>query len=534
MHLALGEQRVDDRPGVVDRGDPAARAARRSARSISTDRGVRARAEHEVGAEAGVRLERRALSPASRRSRTSRAAISSAEPAIAVDAAGERADAVGRRGRVAEPDRHRRRARRRARRRRSARTSSRGPGRAGRRRVCAVTRPSGSTATRASSNWPPARSTYSATPVPTDALAVGRVARARRARPPGPGSARSRRSRTLHPSGVWCGNARTRLRRRSSSGSSPSSRAAWSTVSSRKAAASGPPGAAARAGRHLVGARADDGHARGRDRVAAAHQHRGRVRRRGAVREQVGAEVGEDPRAHGEHAPVGVERQLDVGLHAAALVGGEEVLEPVLGPLDRAAEPQRRGRGRRHLGRRRRPWSRTRRRRRAGSRGSRPGRPSACASPASVRCVSCAETQTVSPSPSGSATTPRGSIGTATTRGIACRARDHVRGGGERAVDVAAGALEPQQLLGRRARIDDRVERLVVDLDELGGVLGQRARGRPARARPPGRRSAPRRPPAAGAARRGAPRPAAPATGSVPGELGGRERGHARPARRRP
>ena len=31
----------------------------------------------------------------------------------------------------------------------------------------AITLPSGSIATRASSNWPPARSTYSATPVPT-------------------------------------------------------------------------------------------------------------------------------------------------------------------------------------------------------------------------------------------------------------------------------------------------------------------------------------------------------------------------------
>ena len=71
---------------------------------------------------------------------------------------------------------------------------------------------------------------------------------------------------------------------------------------------------------------------------------------------------------------------------------------------------------------------------------------------------------------------PRGSIGAATTRGIACRARDDVRGGGERAVDVAARALEAQQLLGGGARVDDRVERLVLDLDELGGVLGQRAR----------------------------------------------------------
>ena len=48
--------------------------------------------------------------------------------------------------------------------------------------------------------------------------------------------------------------------------------------------------------------------------------------------------------------------------------------------------------------------------------------PSACASPLRVRCTSCAETQATRPSPSGSASTPRGSIGAATMRGTACRA----------------------------------------------------------------------------------------------------------------
>ena len=57
-------------------------------------------------------------------------------------------------------------------------------------------------------------------------------------------------------------------------------------------------------------------------------------------------------------------------------------------------------------------------------------------------------------------------------RGIDVARAHDVRGGRERAVDVAAGLLEAQQRLGRRARVDDRVERLVVDLDELGGVLG--------------------------------------------------------------
>jgi len=52
---------------------------------------------------------------------------------------------------------------------------------------------------------------------------------------------------------------------------------------------------------------------------------------------------------------------------------------------------------------------------------------------------------------------------------------DDVRGRGERALDVTAGALEAQQGLGRRARVDHGVERLVVDLDERRGVDRGRA-----------------------------------------------------------
>ena len=260
-----------------------------------------------------------------------------------------------------------------------------------------------------------------------------------------------------------------------------------------------PPGAAARADRHLVGARAGDGHAGGGDRVAAAHQHRGRVRRRRAVRVQVGAHVGDDPRADREHLTVGVQRELHLGLHAAALVGGEEVLQPVLGPLDRALEPQRRDRDGRDLGARAAlrperaadvghddPDRRGVEAQRVGERRQRPLR------------VLCRH--------------PRGQAAGAVRlshdaaclhrRGHHARHRvaraDDVRGGGERAVDVPARALEPHQLLGRRARIDDRVERLVLDLDQLGRVLGQRARGGQRRAPPAGRRSAPRRRPAAG------------------------------------
>ena len=45
--------------------------------------------------------------------------------------------------------------------------------------------------------------------------------------------------------------------------------------------------------------------------------------------------------AQREDAPVGVERQLDVAPHPAALRRREEVLEAVLGPLHRAAEVDR-------------------------------------------------------------------------------------------------------------------------------------------------------------------------------------------------
>ena len=51
----------------------------------------------------------------------------------------------------------------------------------------------------------------------------------------------------------------------------------------------------------------------------------------------------------------------------------------------------------------------------------------------------------------------------------------HAVSGGERAVDVACGAREPHQRLRRVPRLEHRIERLVVDFDELGAVLGERA-----------------------------------------------------------
>ena len=268
----------------------------------------------------------------------------------------------------------------------------------------------------------------------------------------------------------------------------------------------GAAGAAGRAGRDLVGARADRGHARGRDRVAAAHQHRGRVRRRRAVAEQVGAEVGEDARTDGEHAAVAVERQLDVGLHAAALVGGQEVLEPVLGPLDRPAEAQRRGGRRRDL----------RRGHALGAeRAADVGQPHADARPERRREARERPVRVLRGDPDGQPV----AVGLGDDAARLHRHRGHardrvvgahdVRGGGERALDVAGSSARTAAARAPRAGRPPR---------RAGRTRPRRARRRPrparatrpAPARRPGRRSGPRRPRAAGAERRGAPRPAAP------------------------
>ena len=143
------------------------------------------------------------------------------------------------------------------------------------------------------------------------------------------------------------------------------------------------------------------------------------------------------------------------------------------------------------------------------------GRASARAARAG-RCALCEDDHTVSRSPSGAASAPRGSIG---DRG---QARDHVlgphdvRGGRERRRDVA-GALLPARELGSPARgSTTAVQRLVVDLDALGGILGLRARLRDDRRDGLARRSAPRRRRAAdaGAARPSARAAARPARGT--------------------
>ena len=262
----------------------------------------------------------------------------------------------------------------------------------------------------------------------------------------------------------------------------------------------------------------------GGDRVAAAHQHRGRVRRRRAVDVQVRAEVGDDPRAHGEHAPVGVERELDLGLHSAALVGGEEVLEPVLDPLDRAAEPQRRRgrppppRARAALGAERAAdvGQRTRIARVERARGR-----------ARARAVGVLRRD-----PRGQPVAVRLGEDAARldrrrddARDRVLRAHD-VRRGGERAVDVTARALEPQQLSGA-ARGSTTASSGSYSTSTSSAASSAARATRRARARPAGRRSAPRPRRAAGAGRRRSRPPAAPAPAAAR-EVGGRDGGHAR------
>ena len=121
-----------------------------------------------------------------------------------------------------------------------------------------------------------------------------------------------------------------------------------------------------------------------------------------------------------------------------------------------------------------------------------------------------AQMRTPPVSASGAATIARGSIGTAARRWLTKRLRDDDVGVVERAL-VGRAALEGEvrALVGEQLRrvvleralgVDDDVERLDVDVDELGGVDRLRRGSRPRRPRSPRPRSAPRRAPASGAA----------------------------------
>ena len=466
IDLPLGEQRVDDPCPRRRPRRAAARARAPVARSISTDRDVGA-ARRRPGR---TRSARAPVPPASRSS----AAAATAEPPIDRRAAGERADARRRSRRcrrcaTVTP----RRIDARAGRRRSARTASRGPGRSAIEPTATITPVAVARDRRVLVQ--PARAldaerdagagqhvragerrVTGGSPGPRAHGRLRLVLRSARAR--GPGSARSRPSRRSSRARSGSGNARTRLRRRSSTGSMPSCRAAASIVGLDQVGRLGPAGAAVGRGRHLVRARAGDEHLDGRDVVAAgsaasrscaagspcsaagrrrgrpaagrAARGSGRRRRararprraaRGPAARRAGSRAGPRPTCtgrpslqRGERDQRRLDRQRALGAEAAADVGH-----------DHADRCPRRGRG-------------------------------ICASCARGRCALCDDDQTVSRSPSGAASAPRGSIGAAARRGITCSVRTTCAAARERSRHVARALLPAHQRLAR-ARVDDRL-----------------------------------------------------------------------------
>ena len=111
----------------------------------------------------------------------------------------------------------------------------------------------------------------------------------------------------------------------------------------------GAAGAAIRTGRDLVGPHAEHLDVGDVDVVAAGDQRGGRVRRDRRRRQQVAAEIRAQAGAECEHPALAVERELEVAFDPPPLVGADEVLEAVLGPLDRHANRDRGGRDRGHF-----------------------------------------------------------------------------------------------------------------------------------------------------------------------------------------
>ena len=75
------------------------------------------------------------------------------------------------------------------------------------------------------------------------------------------------------------------------------------------------------------------------------------MRRDGRRRVEIGTHVRVQAAPEGEHPPVGRDGELDIGLEPAPLIGGEEVLEAILGPFHRAAQVDSKHRGDGDLGR---------------------------------------------------------------------------------------------------------------------------------------------------------------------------------------
>ena len=104
------------------------------------------------------------------------------------------------------------------------------------------------------------------------------------------------------------------------------------------------------------------------------------------------------------------------------------------------------------------------------TRTDRSSRPSDCASCARGRCALCAEQYIVSSCGCGSTTTPRGSSGTAASRGSE-RSTRTIRAARENAPVTSPHDTREAEHRRPRARVDDRLQRLVVDNHPLGQVL---------------------------------------------------------------
>ena len=240
----------------------------------------------------------------------------------------------------------------------------------------------------------------------------------------------------------------------------------------------GPTRAAIGTGRHLVGACAPDRDRGRRDVVAAGHQHRGGVGRDRGGRKQVRPQVGQDRRPEGQDPSGGVQPKLDLALDPPTLIGPEEVLHPVLDPLERPPQLHRGDRQRDRLDR---------------------DRPLAAERPAHVGHYHA-----------DALSRPHQGVGELRERPVGILRRDPegqtvivgvvgderaawldrrghqagdpvagahaVRGARQQSIDVAGYPLPAHQRLGGRPRVDDRLERLVLDLDQLGRVHRLRAR----------------------------------------------------------
>ena len=99
------------------------------------------------------------------------------------------------------------------------------------------------------------------------------------------------------------------------------------------------PGAPDRGHRHLVGQRRARDQPVGRDVVGQRDRERGFIGQVGAAR-GIGAVIVHHRPAHAPDRAVGVERGLDVPELVALLGAGDEMLAPILDPLDRPAEQE--------------------------------------------------------------------------------------------------------------------------------------------------------------------------------------------------